>query len=113
MSYVPNTTDIYATPSTSATKFIKINQNDVSFGKENLKRKLVRSETKARKVGNRSNRKGDEMTLLRMHQENMVVLKDINANIARIADGQEAFLKRANFCSRCSTEMQNFKDIDS
>jgi len=42
-----------------------------------------------------------------MHQENIVVLKNINENIARIADGQETFLKKINLCPRCSAARPN------
>lgn len=92
---------------------VTLEQNNVSFhGNEIKKRKWVTKKelqvkTKAKKIGNRTNRKGDEITLLRMHQENMVVLKNINENIARIADGQETFLKKINLCPRCSAARPN------
>lgn len=57
-----------------------------------------------------SGRKGDEMALLKMHNETMGVLKDINENIGRLANSQEAFLN--NLCQNCALKNtgQNFHD---
>lgn len=68
----------------------------------NIKRKL-RNEPQRSRQKKICNRKGDDITLMRMHQETMVVLKDINTNIARVADAQEAFLDAfKTFCLKKS-----------
>lgn len=89
------------TPSTSN---LQENQNVIDSTDEadvkSRKRKMLKQKgkTKVRRV---SNAKGDELTLSRMHKENMSVLQNIDRNFSRLADSVEKICEKANSSPNC------------